>query len=80
MTMKERIAGNKKYLISALQNPNVVGAHWFRWADQATSGRQDGENYCCGMVDICDTPIYEFGDAMREMSEMLYDVRLNGEK
>ena len=79
-TMDERIARTKKYVHSALRNPNIVGAHWFRWADQATTGRQDGENYCCGMVDICDTPIYEFGDAMRGLSQELYDVRLNSAK
>ena len=76
-TMKDRIKANNKYVKSALKNPAVVGAHWFRWSDQITSGRAgDGENYSVGMVDICDTPVYEFTDSLRRLSEKLYSTRL----
>jgi hypothetical protein len=37
---------------SALAHRQIVGAHWFQYADQATSGRGDGENYQVGFVDI----------------------------
>lgn len=80
-TMAERVERNKKYIQTALSNPNVVGAHWFRWADQTTAGRQsDGENYCCGLVDICDTPVYDFVMSVRAISRQMYETRLNGEK
>ncbi len=76
-TMKERIQANNNYIATALKNPNIVGAHWFRWADQITSGRDnDGENYSCGMVDICDTPQYDFVKSIRKISEKMYDIRL----
>jgi len=79
-TMKERIKANNKYIEDALSHPNIVGAHWFRWADQITSGRQnDGENFSCGMVDICDTPQYDFVMSVRKLSEDMYEKRL-GEK
>ncbi len=68
--MKERIAANNNYIASALKNPNIIGAHWFRWSDQITSRRDnDGENFSCGMVDICDTPQYEFVESVRKISE-----------
>ncbi len=77
-TMADRIASNNAYIESALKNPHVVGAHWFRWADQVTSGRDnDGENYSCGLVDICDTPVYDFVDSVRKLSENMYDIRIN---
>lgn len=76
-TMKDRIKANNKYVKSALKNPSIVGVHWFRWSDQVASGRSgDGENYCVGMVDICDTPVYEFTDSLRNLAEKLYAVRL----
>ncbi|MBE6413034.1 MAG: hypothetical protein E7035_00600 [Verrucomicrobiaceae bacterium] len=80
-TMQERIALNNAYVNNALKNPNVIGIHWFRWADQITSGRQnDGENYGCGMVDICDTPVYDFVMSVRNLSEKMYKVRLSEKK
>lgn len=76
-TMAERIAANNKYITGALQNPYIVGAHWFRWSDQVTSGRDgDGENYSVGLVDICDTPIYPFVDSIRKLADTMYKTRL----
>ena len=40
----------------ALDNPLIVGTHWFQFGDQATTGRGDGENYQIGFLDVCDTP------------------------
>ncbi len=76
-TMKGRIKANRHYVYSALDNPYIVGVHWFRWADQITSGRQnDGENFSCGMVDICDTPQYDFVMSVRKLSKKMYKKRL----
>ncbi len=77
-TMKARIASNNHYVKTALDNPNIVGVQWFRYSDQITSGRDgDGENFSCGMVDICDTPIYDFTESIRKISERMYAYRLN---
>lgn len=78
-TMKDRIKANNNYVNSALDNPRIVGVHWFRWSDQIASGRDnDGENFCSGLVDICDTPVYEFVDSLRELAKNMYNRRLNG--
>lgn len=78
-TMKGRIKANNNYVNSALDNPRIVGVHWFRWSDQIASGRDnDGENFCSGLVDICDTPVYEFVDSLRELAKNMYNRRLNG--
>ncbi len=36
--------------------PYVVGADWFQYTDEPTHGREDGENYNFGLVDIDDRP------------------------
>ncbi len=77
-TMRDRIAANNRYVKTALENPNVVGVQWFRYSDQITSGRDgDGENASVGMVDVCDTPVYDFVESIRKLSEGMYDYRLN---
>ena len=63
------------YVTSALQNPAVIGTHWFQYYDQPTTGRFDGENYQTGLLDICDTPYAETIAACRQMGNTLYRVR-----
>ena len=36
--------------------PELVGTHYFQWADQPSTGRFDGENYNIGLVDVTDRP------------------------
>jgi hypothetical protein len=36
--------------------PYVVGADWFQYYDEPTHGREDGENYNFGLVDIHNQP------------------------
>lgn len=67
----------KRYLESALNNPHIVGVHWFQYVDQATTGRGDGENYNVGLVDICDTPYPEMVGSMRGVGASLYEFRSN---
>ena len=63
------------YVRSALQNPAIVGTHWFQFYDQPTSGRFDGENYQTGLLDIADTPYAEVIAACRYMGHSLYQIR-----
>ena len=63
------------YVRSALVNPQIVGVHWHQFADQATSGRFDGEYLQVGWTDICDTPYPETIDAVRKLGESMYDLR-----
>jgi len=71
----DRAAKYKDYVRSALRNPLLVGVHWFQYADQATTGRGDGENYQIGFVDICDTPYPETIAASREVGYEMYEIR-----
>lgn len=73
-----RAAAYRNYVQGALSNPCLVGSHWFQWADQATTGRGDGENYQIGFVDVCDTPYPETIQASREVGYSLYKTRLGG--
>jgi hypothetical protein len=36
--------------------PYVVGYHWFQWSDQPAAGREDGEDFDMGLVDLDDRP------------------------
>jgi hypothetical protein len=43
--------------------PFVVGWHWFQYMDEPTFGRNDGEDYDMGLVDIHDQPYAEITNA-----------------
>ena len=68
----------KRYVRSALANPQIVGVHWHQFADQATSGRFCGEGLQVGWTDICDRPYPETVAAVREVGYGLYNVRFEG--
>ncbi|MDO4557844.1 MAG: beta-agarase [Planctomycetia bacterium] len=65
----------RRYLESGLRHPNIIGAHWFQYADQATTGRFDGENYQIGFIDITDTPYPEIVKAARAVGHTMYELR-----
>jgi hypothetical protein len=66
--------GYRYYVTSALQNPAIIGAHWFQYYDEPATGRSDGENYQIGFLDICDTPYWETVAAAREVGYELYSI------
>lgn len=67
----------KNYILGAARHPQFVGAHWFQWQDEPTTGRvYDAENYQIGFVDIADTPYREIVKASREAAAQLYSERL----
>ena len=72
----ERAEKYMSYVRGALENRFLVGTHWFQYADQATTGRGDGENYQIGFLDICDTPYWETIQAARDVGRTLYNHRL----
>ncbi|MCL3781114.1 hypothetical protein EMN47_12060 [Prolixibacteraceae bacterium JC049] len=67
----------EKYMLQAIKNRNIVGAHWFQYQDQLVTGRGDGENYQIGFIDVCDTPYYELIEKGITVSKQLYPTRLN---
>lgn len=74
-----RAAAYSSYVEGALQNPWLVGTHWFQYGDQATTGRGDGENYQIGFLDICDTPYPEIIEASRAVGANMYSRRIVSE-
>ncbi len=70
-----RAEAYRRYVESALGNPWIVGTHWFQYADEATTGRFDGENYQIGLVDVCDRPYPETIAAVRDVGYKMYETR-----
>ncbi len=62
------------YVVSGLLHPNMVGTHWFAFADQSAAGRP-GENYQIGFVDVTDTPYPAITQASRIMADRMYELR-----
>jgi len=73
---QQRAQAYIRYVRGALQNPWIVGVHWFQYGDQATTGRGDGENYQIGFLDVCDTPYIETIQACRQIGYRLYTERI----
>jgi len=66
-TQKERAAGFRNTVAALLQTPYVVGADWFQYYDEPTRGRDDGEDYDFGLVDIHDRPYKPLTAAARAL-------------
>ena len=72
-TQQERAAAYKGYVQGAIDNPLIVGCHWFKYQDEPTTGRPyDEENYQIGFIDIVGTPYPETIAAGRDVGYALY--------
>jgi hypothetical protein len=63
---KERGRAYRFYVENAFAMPELVGTHYFQWADQPSTGRFDGENYNIGLVDVTDRPYPDLVAALKE--------------
>ncbi len=68
----------KEFVESVLRHPQFVGCHWFKYMDQATTGRGDGENFQFGFVDVADTPYPQTVAAARLIGGEMYPFRASG--
>ncbi len=74
-TQTERAEGLRHTLHALLRLPYVIGADWFQYTDEPTHGRDDGENFNFGLVDIHNRPYEEITgvfaalDAIRRKAE-----------
>jgi hypothetical protein len=59
MNQQERANGYRYYVEQCAAHPALVGTHWFQWLDQPATGRNDGENYNIGFIDVTDQPYAE---------------------
>jgi hypothetical protein len=72
----ERGVAYRYYVENAFALPEMIGTHWFQWADQPCTGRFDGENYNIGLVDVTDRPYLELIEALKVTHQRLYGVHL----
>jgi hypothetical protein len=70
-----RAKAYQNYVRSIVDNPKFVGAHWFQYTDQPTTGRGDGENANVGFVSITDTPYPELIAGARAAHAEMYPRR-----
>lgn len=55
-TQKERAVGFRNTVEALAHLPYIVGADWFQYYDEPPRGRDDGEDYNFGLVDVHDHP------------------------
>lgn len=73
-SQEQRGVAYRYYTEHAYSHPSLIGTGYFQWADQDITGRFDGENYNCGLVDVTDRPYREQVEAMMETAKVLYDI------
>ncbi len=79
-SQKERGVAYSYYTERAYAHPGLIGTAWFQWCDQDLTGRRDGENYNCGLVDVTDRPYREMVEAISKTSRQLYNIHLGSIK
>jgi hypothetical protein len=70
----ERGIAYRYYVEQAASLEWFVGAYWFKWRDEPVLGRQDGENYNLGFVDVTDRPYVTLVEAAKTTHKQLFDV------
>ncbi len=63
------------FIRAAVADPGLVGAHWFQWVDEPVTGRDDGEDYNIGLVDVTDVPYVGLLAGAERVHRELYRVR-----
>ncbi len=74
MNQAERGVAYRYYVEQAAAHPALIGTHWFQWLDQPATGRNDGENYNIGFIDVADRPYEELVQAAKTTHERLLAV------
>lgn len=64
------------FMSTVINNPSMVGAHWFQYIDDPITGRAyDGENYNVGWVTNTDIPYPDMVAAAKRVNYDLYERR-----
>lgn len=74
MNQEERAIAYRYYVEQSAAHPAMIGTHWFQWLDQPATGRNDGENYNIGFIDVTDRPYDELVAAAKTTHGRLLDV------
>lgn len=75
-SQRERGVAYRYYMERAYAHLGLIGTAWFQWSDQDLTGRRDGENYNCGLVDVTDRPYPYMVEAMKETAKRLQKIHL----
>jgi len=70
----ERGVAYRYYVEQAASHPAMIGTHWFEWWDQPNTGRNDGEDYNIGFVDVTDLPHEAFIEGAKVAHKSIYAV------
>jgi hypothetical protein len=70
-TQAERASGVRNALRNFARFPNVVGTHWFQYCDEPVGGREDGEDYNMGLIDLANRPYEEVTEVFRQWNPKL---------
>ncbi len=79
-SQEERGVAYSYYVENAAAHPSVVGTHWFQWWDQPSTGRNDGENYDIGFVNVADVPYHELIEAAKATHHRIKDIHMGNVK
>lgn len=71
-TQQERAEHLQAYVTALLEDPSVVGYHWFEHADEPAEGRFDGEDSNYGLVNIKDEPYATLVETMTRVNAEAY--------
>lgn len=78
-TQSERARGVANALCNFARFPNIVGVHWFQYADEPSDGRDDGENYNMGLVDIDNRPYQKVIEVFKSLNPQMEKLHKLGE-
>ena len=73
-SQRERGVAFSYYTEQAYAHPGLIGTAWFQWCDQDLTGRNDGENYNCGLVDVTDRPYPFMVEAVGRTAQRLQSI------
>jgi hypothetical protein len=73
-TQAERTHGAMTAAQQFAREPQLVGLHWFQYHDHPQGGRDDGEDYNFGLVDIHDRPYGRLVEAFTRVNPRLEDL------
>jgi hypothetical protein len=73
-TQASRVRGAVAAAQYFAREPNIVGIHWFQYYDHPWGGRDDGEDYNFGLVDIHDRPYEQLVEAFSDVNRRLADL------
>jgi len=75
-TQVDRATAATTFFNSFATNANIVGFHWFAWADESIAGNTwEGENFNCGFVSTTDRPYTDLIGAITSFSTNIYNTR-----